>query len=273
MNRATEVTMKIYVSKRSSNRTQSILILFLVWVAGSVDALSYLGLGNVFTANMTGNMVLFGLAIGQGHMAAALRSLFALGGFGLGVAVGAVIVRRNSKTAGWTSAVTVALCLELAVLACLMAAWHFLHLLRHEESILHLLIVLSATAMGIQTATVAHLRLPGIVTTYITGTLATLVTGLVIWSKQGENSSRDTETAVNAGKSSEAESSWNERVILQTLVFLVYGCAAIFSGALYVRWPSFVSLSPLIALVVVLAGVFALRRSGIQAESDLTRRP
>src|SRR3989454_10880597 len=43
------------------------MVLMLTWAAGSVDAISYLALDHVFTANMTGNTVLLGLAIGQGH--------------------------------------------------------------------------------------------------------------------------------------------------------------------------------------------------------------
>ena len=39
----------------------------LTAAAGSTDAISYLGLGRVFTANMTGNLVLLGVAIGQGQ--------------------------------------------------------------------------------------------------------------------------------------------------------------------------------------------------------------
>ncbi len=38
------------------------MLLMLTWAAGSVDAISYLGLGHVFTAMMTGNTVLLGLA-------------------------------------------------------------------------------------------------------------------------------------------------------------------------------------------------------------------
>jgi uncharacterized membrane protein YoaK (UPF0700 family) len=41
-------------------------LLALTWAAGSVDAISYLGLGHVFTAMMTGNTVLLGLALAQG---------------------------------------------------------------------------------------------------------------------------------------------------------------------------------------------------------------
>jgi len=49
-----------------SDKGRDTMILILAWAAGSLDAIGYLGLGHVFTANMTGNAVLFGLALGQG---------------------------------------------------------------------------------------------------------------------------------------------------------------------------------------------------------------
>jgi uncharacterized membrane protein YoaK (UPF0700 family) len=42
-------------------------LLVLAAVAGSIDGVSYLKLGEVFTANMTGNTVLLGLAAGQAN--------------------------------------------------------------------------------------------------------------------------------------------------------------------------------------------------------------
>ena len=68
------------------------MVLVLTWAASGVDAISYLGLGHVFTANMTGNTVLLGLAIGQGQGLAALRSIIALVGFALGAALSAVML-------------------------------------------------------------------------------------------------------------------------------------------------------------------------------------
>jgi Protein of unknown function (DUF1275) len=47
--------------------------------------------------------------------------------------------------------------------------------------VVHVLIVLSALAMGIQAAAVRRLGVPGIVTTYITGTLTSLMADLVGW--------------------------------------------------------------------------------------------
>ena len=54
------------------------LVLLLACVAGSVDAVSYMGLGHVFTANMTGNTVLLGMALGQAESQAVARSSLAL---------------------------------------------------------------------------------------------------------------------------------------------------------------------------------------------------
>jgi uncharacterized membrane protein YoaK (UPF0700 family) len=59
-------------------------LLALTWAAGNIDAIGYLGLGRVFTANMTGNTVLLGLHLGQEQGGAALRALVALLSFGSG---------------------------------------------------------------------------------------------------------------------------------------------------------------------------------------------
>ena len=63
----------------------------LTFSAGAVDAVAFLGL-HVFTAVMTGNLVLLGVAIGQGVASNALRGLVAVGGYGIGVVAGARVV-------------------------------------------------------------------------------------------------------------------------------------------------------------------------------------
>jgi hypothetical protein len=71
------------------------LLLLLAGVAGYLNAVSYLGLGRVFTANMTGNTVLLGLALVQADRPAALRAGLALAGFLLGSACGACPPARD----------------------------------------------------------------------------------------------------------------------------------------------------------------------------------
>src|SRR3954447_17268108 len=131
--------------------TLEAMLLVLTWAAGAVDAVSYLGLGHVFTAMMTGNTVLLGLALAQGELLAAVRSILALLGFALGVTIAAVIVERDETDAEWPACVTAALALEAVILAVFAAAWHFTDPALGGHSV-QLLIVLLGTAMGMQAA-------------------------------------------------------------------------------------------------------------------------
>jgi uncharacterized membrane protein YoaK (UPF0700 family) len=97
------------------------LLLLLARVVGYLDAVSYLGLGRVFTANMTGNTVLLGLALVQADRPAALRAGLALAGFLLGSACAAWLVERQQAGGVWPRAVTHALTLEWGLL--LRACW------------------------------------------------------------------------------------------------------------------------------------------------------
>src|SRR5205807_8821734 len=69
-------------------RRRDLLLVALTFAAGAVDAVVFLRL-DVFTAVMTGNIVLLGLAIGQGAFRNALRSLRALAAYPGGVLAGA----------------------------------------------------------------------------------------------------------------------------------------------------------------------------------------
>ena len=104
-------------------RRRDRMLLVLTGGAGCADALGYLGLGHVFTANMSGNTALLGLHIALGDGAAALRSLTALVAFGLGLAIGAWIAGRPAS-GGWPSSVTRALAAESVVLAAFVAVAH-----------------------------------------------------------------------------------------------------------------------------------------------------
>ena len=64
------------------------LLLGLTFVTGLVDAFSYLLLGHVFVANMTGNVVFLGFAIAGANGFSIPASLVALGSFALGALIG-----------------------------------------------------------------------------------------------------------------------------------------------------------------------------------------
>src|SRR5262249_20629344 len=134
--------------------------------AGYVDAISYLALGRVFTANMTGNTVLFGLALVQGDSGAIIRTALALGAFVAGAASGAWLVHRSESPAHWPRGVTIALGIECVLRGAVAAARSWGLAPR---------VTLAALAMGIQSAAARRLDVFGIATTFITGTLTSLV--------------------------------------------------------------------------------------------------
>jgi uncharacterized membrane protein YoaK (UPF0700 family) len=127
----------------------------LAVASGTADAISYLGLGHVFVANMTGNTVLLGIALATGKGGDGLRSGLSLAGFCIGVAIGAMLVRRHSVVAP--------LALEVVVLAGLLGGW--LAAGSH-----YVLIPIAACAMGLQSAAIASSGAE-VATTYITGTI------------------------------------------------------------------------------------------------------
>ena len=60
-------------------------LMILTTTTGVIDAISFVGLGHVFTANMTGNVVFIGFALGGAHELSIHRSLAAFAAFATGV--------------------------------------------------------------------------------------------------------------------------------------------------------------------------------------------
>src|SRR5271166_3984558 len=70
------------------------LLIALTVVTGVVDAASYLKLGHVFVANMTGNVVFLGFALAGASGLSAITSLAALASFMLGAFAGGRLIAR-----------------------------------------------------------------------------------------------------------------------------------------------------------------------------------
>src|SRR3954471_14297728 len=69
------------------------LLLGLTLVTGLVDAFSYLLLGHVFVANMTGNVVFLGFSLAGASGFSATSSLLALAAFVAGAVLGGRLTR------------------------------------------------------------------------------------------------------------------------------------------------------------------------------------
>jgi len=238
------------------------LVLLLAWAAGSVDAIGFLGLGHVFTANMTGNTVLLGLSLGEGRSLAALANVIALAGFSLGVALGALIVERDGNKGEWDRRVTSALFLEALMLAAFTFFWHLTPGgAERTSAALYTLIALSAAAMGIQSAAVRRLNLPGVATTYVTGTMTSLLAGLTA----RLHSARPAAAKNPPPPESQPAS---KHTALQAGVIVIYGFSALASGFFQIHVPGLVAVTPLFAISVVLLAVAFAHRGHEQVASS-----
>jgi uncharacterized membrane protein YoaK (UPF0700 family) len=154
------------------------MLVALTFVTGIVDAASYLKLGHVFVANMTGNVVFLGFALAGANAVSISASLVALGAFLLGAFAGGWLGAHNASHRARllrTANATQASLMLVALLVSLLASEPL------DEGVRYALIVLLAVAMGVQNAASQRLAVPDLTTTVLTRTLTGLVSeaGLV----------------------------------------------------------------------------------------------
>jgi uncharacterized membrane protein YoaK (UPF0700 family) len=144
------------------------LLLALTVVTGLVDAFSYLVLGHVFVANMTGNVVFLGFALVGAPGFSIGASIVALAAFGCGALIGGSIGARFGAHRGRqvTAAVSVqALLLAVSVVLAALQGQPVPAGFRYP------LIIVLALGMGIQNATARKLAVPDLTTTVLTLTI------------------------------------------------------------------------------------------------------
>src|SRR5689334_23096765 len=140
------------------------ILLAMTAVTGIVDAVSYLAMGRVFTANMTGNIVLLGFAFAGASGLSMLRSSVALIAFLAGAVAGGRMALRSSSRA-WIGRALIVEALLLALSAALAIV---------DPLPLYAVIASTAAAMRMRNAVVRKLGVPDPTTTALTLT----VTGL-----------------------------------------------------------------------------------------------
>ena len=145
-------------------------LLGMTTVTGLVDAVSYLSLGHVFTANVTGNIVFLAFATAHVSGLSGARSLTALLAFLTGATLGGRLMARTSADSQIRFAAQ-AFILEMAFLlaASFCGVGHRGDLEHSFQSFA--LIALTALAMGTRNAAVRKLGIPDLTTTVLTLTI------------------------------------------------------------------------------------------------------
>lgn len=148
-------------------------LLALTFATGVIDAVSFLGLGHVFTANMTGNVVLLGFALAGTEGISVARSLTSVAAFLTGAVLGGRLGSAMAATRRrWL--IAAALVEVVLLLAAAVASTGFDLGSGAPAGRLYAMIVLTALAMGLRNATVRRLAVPDMTTTVLTLTLTGL---------------------------------------------------------------------------------------------------
>jgi uncharacterized membrane protein YoaK (UPF0700 family) len=160
------------ISSPLGSRQTVAALLTLTSVTGLVDAVSYLRLGHVFVANMTGNVVFLGFSADPHSGLSAVASIVAIAGFLLGALAGgrAAHALAAARPAHWLASALSGEALILAVAAVLTgtSVLPFAGIGRFAT------IAVLAMALGVQNSTVRHLGAPDLTTTVLTLTLTGL---------------------------------------------------------------------------------------------------
>lgn len=154
------------------------LLVGMTLVTGLIDAFSYLVLGHVFVANMTGNVVFLAFALAGAPDFSILASLAALGSFVLGAMLGGLLGSRLGQNRGHLLSVAAALQALLLGSAVVLAALSGNPV---GAGYSYILIIVLGIAMGLQNAIARKLAVPDLTTTVLTLTIVGMAadTGLV----------------------------------------------------------------------------------------------
>jgi uncharacterized membrane protein YoaK (UPF0700 family) len=204
-------------------------LLAVTVVTGLVDAVSYLRLGHVFVANMTGNVVFLGFSVDSHSGLSAPASLTAIGGFLLGALVGgrAAHTFATAHPARWLAA---AFGLEAVILG-LVAALTGTAVLPFTGAGSFATIAVLAAALGVQNSTVRHLGAADLTTTVLTLTLTGLAADSALAGVSGVRPYRR----------------------LGSIAAMLAGAAA---GAAVLQWSSAAVIAIAAGVIAIVAGAF-----------------
>jgi uncharacterized membrane protein YoaK (UPF0700 family) len=163
------------------------LLVGMTVLTGLVDSFSYLLLGHVFVANMTGNVVFLGFAVAGASGFSIGSSLVALVAFGFGSVIGGQIAARFGHHRGHhfaAATIVQAVFLAAAVILALVSSQPFGAGARYP------LIVVLSLAMGVQNSSVRKLAVPDLTTTVLTMTLTGIGADSALGGGNGSKSGR-----------------------------------------------------------------------------------
>ena len=156
--------------RRNPDRLHLALMLALTFSTGVIDAVGYLGLDRVFTGNMTGNVVILGMALTGADGLPIIGPIIALVLFMLGAAVSGRVLRPVA--AGWSGRSTI-----LFTVVGLVLTAAAVPMLITTDPIEPIKLAVTGTlglAMGVQAGAARHIGVKDVTTVVVTSTIVGL---------------------------------------------------------------------------------------------------
>ena len=237
---------------RLTARQRGGLAIAMTAIAGSVDAIGYIVLFKVFTANMTGNTVALGMGLVHHDWLLAARRGFAIPMFLIGMLWSRIIAHVGHLRA-WRNAASILFGSEALLLAGFVILGLALvpsgRIESDSSQPYFLLLALLSLAMGVQNASLSHFGPLSVRTTHVTGNLATLADQIVlfgIWFHSARRRLGLREALIV----SPAETSFRETLFLLS-IWMSYFIGAALGVVLITIW-SFAAVIPGIAMLIAL---------------------
>ncbi|NGZ77745.1 YoaK family protein [Saccharibacillus alkalitolerans] len=211
------------------------IVLLLCLSAGIVDVIGYIHLGQVFTANMTGNIVILGMSFANVAELSLLRAGLACIGFIAGNAAAAFLLSGDKAKGFWPARITLILFIQLGLYSIFAAICGPVM----TETLLHVLIMLLSSAMGMQTTAARKLGVAGISTTVLTNNLASAIEDFVVFFRK--KFARKRESGTISGETR-----------LRCASVAIYCFGALVAGVAEIHRPFSAIWMPIFAMVVIL---------------------
>ncbi len=228
--------MSEFAQNTSKAESYSVNLLLLTWTAGMLDGLSYIR-AHVFTANMTGNLVLLGIHLVQRDFPDAGRALLALFAFAAGCFVAGLLILQKQDRG--QPVMSIGFSAELIFLV-IFAGLFQLGRTPGSYLLQGALIFSAAAALAVQSVVVRRLNVSGVVTTFLTGTITTSMLGVVRIVRKQKRTAKSGERAEEV------------HVALLLGMLAVYLAAVVFATVLSARISWIVAITPAAIVAVVL---------------------
>lgn len=162
--------MRASVPLEISDRHRAELMIIATFSTGIIDAIGYLGFDKIFTANMTGNVIVLGMGL-SGADLPVIGPLIALLAFAVGAAGSGLVLRRERK--GWTRLICNMFLAEALALAVVGILLLFLPPAVGSPSMYAFTFIL-ALLLGAQAAAARKVGVQDVTTVVVTSTITSL---------------------------------------------------------------------------------------------------